>query len=144
MFYQLKYFPCQRTDNGRGSGDEILDRNFKANVNPLPVARNKRSISDKVPSRRDKRANRQLDLAAKLRLEPKSVKDVNAYFGLVKRDQPANGQASHGKTDARKITDDSNAALKGRVPVNDRKTLEKPDTIHEGSFALALAGVQFS
>ena len=50
----------------------------------------KRSVSNKRSSRHEKIARSKLALAAKLRLEPKSVKTVNAYFGLIQRRKASN------------------------------------------------------
>ena len=55
----------------------------------------KRSISGKFPSKvsTDKKAaRRKLALASKLRLNPKSVKAKNAYFGIVMRRNEAKGK----------------------------------------------------
>ena len=94
IFYQLSYYPCLMTSNAHFSGGTgpNLDRNLKAKLKPLSY-RVKRSISDKSPSRQDKSAQRKLDLAAKLRLEPNTIETVNAYFGLIQRRKPKNGHS---------------------------------------------------
>ena len=108
------------TSNAHFSGGtgQNLDRNLKAKLKPLSY-RVKRSISGKSPSRQSKSTERKLDLAAKLRLEPKSVKTMNAYFGLVQRRKSTKGQREHKQETKQETLKDKNLKKSARPVATD-------------------------
>ena len=116
-----------RTENGHGSGDtntsQRLDRHFQTTLNLSSNHRVKRSESGKSRSRKKKKAKRKLALAAKLRLEPKSVKTRNEYFGVVKRRKQTKGERKrkHGRKQNRKDkTQQESGGSESTIPIVSR------------------------
>ena len=144
LFSQLRYYPCLRFKAGHGLWEATFWRaTLESNNKRLSTVRVKRSISGKSPSKQQgTTVQHQIELAEKLRLKPKSVEAINAYFGLVQRRKPANGQAdTHGTSEAKKIAQASNPstkALKSKAQEQTETTSNQIDT----EWALALDGVQ--
>ena len=153
IFHQLIYFPCMRTDIDHRSEttSQHLGKIRKANTKPLSTDRVKRSISGKSASSQKNTAQRKLDLAARLRrLGRKSVKTMNAYFGLIQTRKPTKGklERTHGKREKPK----DNKRKESTEPVsnepiisdtrNGRTTTEKPTTAVRWERRLMLPGVR--
>ena len=153
IFHQLIYFPCMRTDINHGSETtrQPLGKIRKANTKPLSTDRVKRSISGISALSQKKTAQRKLDLAARLRrLGRKSVKTMNAYFGLIQTHKPTKGkrERTHGKREKPK----NNKRKESTEPVsnepivfekrNGRTATEKPTTTLSWERRLMLPGVR--
>ena len=111
---------------------------FKTALNPK-LHRVRRSISDKSQSKQDKYAQRRLGLAAELRRAGrKSVKAINAYFGLIQRDKtkknPENGASgNHDSKMDKKEKKPSLPKEHSEIPQKSASVLMIPGVVHIGS-----------
>ena len=110
---------------------------FKTTLNPK-LHRIRRSIPGKTQSEQDKFVQRRLDLAAELRRAGRqSVKAVNAYFGLIKRDKtkkPENGASgNHDSKMDKKEKKPTLPKTQSEIPQKSASVLMIPGVVHIGS-----------